>query len=592
MGARWVAERMLPIGLLWLAAASSGCATPGETARGELGKPIVQFPSQEKLAQIESQPAAIPSLDVGAVPSDGWKLGPQQGALNPDEPFQPSGSWEAAFAADSAQTHPSVHLTRALACVAREAGRFYLDAHAAPPENLQQFLIAACGAVVPMVGMSWISGPVPDQITDDDLLARQGAQLKTDVVARLPDGATDAGFWYGRAHGRTIAIMTYAMTRVRWKSLAVVPDAQGNAIFEGELTQASEYIMGYANQGRLGVESCAIDPSVPRPKFRATCHLAKDDETAWVQLLSAPPQRVLAVPFAQILLRRTVEQPLAFSVQPYTQPHAVTSAEDFSAAVVASLNQVRVQGGLRPVQLASAESARATRLAGHYFATSLARTGGNQETDEIALGLLAGWQIEGLIRDGLFTSNLTPHTHDAARWLDAALTSPVGRAALLAPEIEAVALGTVLLSQPDGLGAVVTGYRLYHGDDHSDDVKHLYARLMTARKRMGLGMPFRLDGMQQVMKAEFARIQSGQWQTRQALQAALDQAVHRFGASMRGYVVETTSLDAFEIPEDLVKRKELYFEIGVGHYRAPGAAWGQMVILVVFAADGPVTHEV
>jgi hypothetical protein len=570
-------------------------ATPNDVAGGHAtpGKPVVVFPSQAKLAEIESQPAVIPSLDVGEVPSGGWKLEALQGALNPDEPFQPRGAWETAFAADAAQARPGVHLTRALACVAREAGRFYLDAKALPPQNLQEFVIAACGAVVPTVGMNWIAGPVSDRIGDDDLLSHQREQLKSDVVARLPDGATDAGFWYGRAHGRSVAIMTYAAIRVRWKSLAVVPDAQGSTVFEGELTQAADYVMGYANQGRLGVERCAIDPSVARPRFRVTCHLAKDDDTAWVQLLSAPPQRVLAAPFAQILLRRTVEQPLVFRVQPYTQPHPVATAPEFSTAVVASLNEVRVAGGLRPVQLAAAESARATRLAGHYFATALSHTAGTQESDEIALGLLAGWQIEGLIRDGLFTSSVVPHTHDAAQWLDAALTSPVGRAALLAPEIEALALGTVLLSQPDGLGAVVTGYRLYHGDDHSDDVKRLYARLLTARQRQGLGMPFRLEGMQHVMQTEFARIQNGQWQSRQALQAALDQAVHRFGASMRGYVIETTSLDAFEIPEELVRRKNLYFEIGVGHYRAPGAAWGQMVILVVFAdTGGPITREI
>ncbi len=568
-------------------------ARPSETARGEPGKPVVQFPSQAKLAQIESQPAEIPTVDVGAVPSEGWKLEPQQGALNPDEPFQARGSWEAAFAADAAQARPSVHLTRALACVAHEAGRFYLDAHAPPPENLQQFIIAACGAVVPQVGLNWLTGPVPDTMTDNDLLARRREQMNTDMVAHLPDGTTDAGFWYGRAHGRSIAIMTYAASRVRWKSLAVVPDAQGNAIFEGELTQAADYIIGYANQGRLGVEHCAIDPGVARPKFRATCHLAKDDDTAWVQLLSAPPQRVLALPFAQILLRRSVDQPLALRVQPYTAPHPVASTQEFSTAVVASLNDVRAQAHLRPVQLAQGESARAMRLADHYFATSLTRTGGTAETDEIALGLLAGWQIEGLIRDGLFTSSVAPHTHDAAQWLDDALTSPVGRAALLAPEIEAVSLGTVLLSQPQGLGAVVTGYRLYHSDDHSEDVRRLYARLMTARRRLGLGMPLRLNGIDGVMKAELARLQSGQWRSQDALQASLDAAVRHFGASMRGYVIETTSLDAFEIPEELVRRKDLYFEIGVGHYRAPGAAWGQMVILVVFADTGaPITREI
>ena len=268
MGERWVVKWRFALGLLWLAAASSGCALPGarpsETARGEPGKPVVQFPSQAKLAQIESQPAEIPTVDVGAVPSEGWKLEPQQGALNPDEPFQARGSWEAAFAADAAQARPSVHLTRALACVAHEAGRFYLDARATPPENLQQFVIAACGAVVPTVGMNWISGTVPDKITDDDLLARQGAQLKTDVVALRPTAPPTAASG-SAAHGRSIGVVTYARcactgSRSRW-----CPTHRG-AVFEGELTQASDYIIGYANQGRFGVEHCAIDPSVPRPR--------------------------------------------------------------------------------------------------------------------------------------------------------------------------------------------------------------------------------------------------------------------------------------------------------------------------------------
>jgi len=591
MGARRVTEWMLPIGL-WLGGAGAGVGCG--TSEGELGRPIVEFPSQDKLAQIESQPAAIPNLNVGEVPVTGWQLDARASALHPDELFVPQTSFEVAFAADMSRAHAGVHLTRALGCVAREAGRYYLEAQASPPGNLEQFIIAACGAVAPQVSLNWLSGPVPDTMTDDDLLARRREQMNTDMVAHLPDGTTDAGFWFGRAHGRTIAIMTYAASHVRWKTLAAVPDAQGNAIFEGELTEPSQYITGYANQGRLGVEPCTIDPSVPRPRFRAVCHLAPDDTVTWVQLLTTPPKRVLATAFAQTLLRRTADQPLVFSMQPYTAPHPVGSAQEFATAVVASLNDVRAQAHLRPVQLAPVESARAMRLADHYFASAFRRSDDNSgESDEIALGLLAGWQIDGLIRDGLFTSSLVPHTRDAARWLDAALTSPMSRAALLAPDIEAVSLGTVLLSQPQGLGAVFTGYRLYHGDDHSEDVKRLYARLMTARRRLGLGMPLRLNGIESVMKAELARLQGGQGRSQDALQASLDAAVHHFGASMRGYVIETTSLDAFEIPEELVRRKDLYFEIGVGHYRAPGAAWGQMVILVVFADTGaPVTREI
>jgi hypothetical protein len=585
MGGRQVARWTFSIGL-WscLGAAvcgAGGCATSTDGSR--LGKPIMEFPSPAQLALIESRPAAIPALNVGEISPAGWRLEAPPGIINPTEPFQPRTSFEAAFAADLGQARPSVHLTRALACVAREAGRFQLEAQGAPPGNLQQFIIAACGAVVPQVGMHWLSGPVPDNATDDDVLARWREKMKADMVAHLPDRATDAGFWYGRAHGRTIAIMAYAASRVRWKTLTAVADEQGNATFEGELLEASAYITGYSNQGRVGVAPCTIDPSVPRPRFRAVCHLDADDDVTWVQFLSAPPKRVLAAPFAQTLLRHTADQPLVFSPHPYMRPHPVATAQEFATTVVAGLNDVRLQAGLRPVQLAAAESARAMRLADHFWAATLARGTGNDESNEIALGLLAGWQMEGLIRDGRFTSMLTPHTRDVARWLDAALTSPISRAALLAPEIEAVSLGAVLFPQDQGLGAVVTGYRLYHGDDHSADVKQLYARLLAARKPLGLGMPMRLADMQEEMQSNLARLQTGEWQSKDALNASLDAAVRRFGAGMRGYVIETTSLDAFQIPEELVHRRDLYFEIGVSHYRAPGAAWGQLVILVIFA---------
>ena len=158
MGARWVTERTFPIGL-WFCGAAVGVACG--TSEGQLGKPVVEFPSQAKLAQIESQPAAIPTLDVGEIPVTGWQLDAHAGALHPDEPFVPSTSFDVAFATDMSRAHPGVHLTRALGCVAREAGRYYLEAQASPPDNLEQFIIAACGAVVPQVGHELADRPHP-----------------------------------------------------------------------------------------------------------------------------------------------------------------------------------------------------------------------------------------------------------------------------------------------------------------------------------------------------------------------------------------------------------------------------------------------
>ena len=48
----------------------------------------------------------------------------------------------------------------------------------------------------------------------------------------------------------------------------------------------------------------------------------------------------------------------------------------------------------------------------------------------------------------------------------------------------------------------------------------------------------------------------------------------------RGY--EATSLDALEIPAEVLSQANLQLEVGVTHYKPPGAAWAQLVIIVVY----------
>jgi hypothetical protein len=70
-----------------------------------------------------------------------------------------------------------------------------------------------------------------------------------------------------------------------------------------------------------------------------------------------------------------------------------------------------------------------------------------------------------------------------------------------------------------------------------------------------------------------------------ALRASLEEAAGRnVGAAMRGIVVEATSLDALEIPPQVLARPGLQLEIGVTHYKPPGAAWAQFVIVVVYVS--------
>ena len=67
-----------------------------------------------------------------------------------------------------------------------------------------------------------------------------------------------------------------------------------------------------------------------------------------------------------------------------------------------------------------------------------------------------------------------------------------------------------------------------------------------------------------------------------SLQDAADNAGD--GARMQGYVVEVTSLDAVELPREILKQPGLRLAMGITHYKPPGAAWAQLVVVFVFVA--------
>jgi hypothetical protein len=559
----------------------------------------MEFPPPARLAQIEQQPAELPPITSGDVPAEGWTVdaasGPPPDAAT--QPWAPRTSWEQAFAATYATAGRTTPLTRAMACAAGELGRYALRNQSPPPATLQQFFAGACGVLAPEVGFRSLTGTVPAKASDDALLARWKEQLGPDLLAKLPTEARELGFWFGRQGDRAVAMVAYHSTPVELTRGALVPDVNGDLTFEGRLTAGgASYFAGYANQGRFGVSPCLVDPGIVRPRFRVICHMAPEDATAWMQVVYIPPGSVLARPIVEVLARRDATAPVVFTDTPYVAPHLIADAAGFAPAAIAGLNVARVHAGLQPVRLAEAESGTATRVARQYFAATLglekegsAGATEYQTTTTIALGLLAGWQVaDGTIRDGTFFSAMVPHTRDASRWLDTALSMPMGRHALLAADIDQVALGPAVFAKPDGLGAVACGYSFHHGNDHSADVSSVLQRITLARSYLHLGPPARLGGMSEVIQHELADVQQGRRVPMSALRASLEEASDRFHTDMRGYVIEAHSLDAFEIPPEIIRQPALNLEVGITHYKPPGAAWAQLVIVVVYASHAGV----
>jgi hypothetical protein len=561
------------------AAALLGCATTAPPS-----KPAAEFPRPEALAAIEAKAPPTFRVTEGPIPAQGWTIELPEGDETVDDSWAPASEWDREVAAALTRAGKAPRLTRSMTCVARELGRYLLETQKPPPAGLRTFIIGACGGVAPQVGITHLHGEVAPEVPDSAILSRWKTSIDGALAKPVPDQASEAGFFLQRRGRAVVVLLAYAFQAAELKPVSRVAGRSGEPgeiTVEGQLKGPAQYVAGYINQGRYGVGSCFVDPTVPRPRFRISCLMNPEDETARVDLVYAQPQRVLAVVFAQLLARRSGATHLSYREVSYAEPREVLDAAAFSLAAIEALNRVRGQASLPAVRLSTAQSASAARVAGHYFAAANGQ-GRAQEMDTIALGLLAGWQVtSGQIRDGNFVSTLVPHTRDVGRWLSATLEMPLGRSALLSDDIEELALGPVTLSDPEAVGAIAIGYRFHRGNDHTADVRRLIVRAVLARRKRKLPDPRRL-GIEVRMREELARVYAGQIRPMEALHNVLEEGVLKFGANMRGYVVETTSLHALEIPEEILAQNTLHLEIGVTHHKPPGAAWAQLVILVIF----------
>ncbi len=97
--------------------------------------------------------------------------------------------------------------------------------------------------------------------------------------------------------------------------------------------------------------------------------------------------------------------------------------------MLGQLNDVRHAAGLPPLALEPKQSQVNQRLAPHLYQAS---TDGNTELqDRIGLGVLAGWDVEGVLRDGGVHSGSVTSTRSPGRYLSYTLESPFARFILL-----------------------------------------------------------------------------------------------------------------------------------------------------------------
>ena len=552
--------------------ACTGCAAAGPTAPS---KPAVVFPSRDEIARIPSQVPRAEVFGIENVAVETWSFESQ--ASTDAANYEDASPW-GDVVRELVKGHPaSLTPSSPLKCAAQELARFHAKNGAMPTESLRRFVAARCGAVTAGLMPIFWSVTTPAALPDAELAPKARDGFAKRLSGKVAAGHYLLGVGAARVGQRTSAVAVLARDEAKLEPGALEVDASRHVTLRGAARGDFTEIGALINRGEVSTAPCTPDPQVRPPRFALTCELAPGDSFAWVEVLARKQGELLLHELAETIVNEGDRSAIAYTARHVGPPAPVTGAADFSRALLDGLNRVRTGAHMAPLSLAPQQSIENTRLAGTLIESMLGDD--DSVANRAAIGLMAGWEVQGLIRNGNFFLAAVG-TSDATAWLDFALELPIGRSSLLEPAMRQVAIGPAIPPGGGALGAAVTAYALFETDDHATEATRFFQRIAAARSARGLPAPARVQGLGE-MDAELARVAREGAAPMDALQATMQVAVSRTGQGVHGYTLETNDLDQVEVPAALLTAGPMRMMIGVTHHRAEGAAWGQYVVMIV-----------
>ncbi|HEY4220399.1 MAG TPA: hypothetical protein VGO62_03635 [Myxococcota bacterium] len=536
-----------------------------------------EFPSRDALASVAAQPAPPTPVDVERASAVTWMLAGPFPEHTGDKAIQ-GGDAVADFMLAAL---PPSSTSENLQCAAREVARF----PSFPEPRLEAYVLMRCGASVSSAGgsgMSWSN--VTAATTDAALLSAD----KDKLVELLHKSAADHAL-VGAALVRDNAAHTAHLTVLQAQpKVTLAAQAQtpmgGHVVIAGTLRASLtlDTIRAEITSGAYGAAECAHDDSQALPAFRFTCPVLAADASAYVEISAREHGRVLSTELASVLAVQSAGAATTWTRFEYVPLTATPETAAVGSTFLALLNAVRAKAGVAPVVQTAAESATAARLAPHYFAAAFADDRNGELLDTIALGLIAGWDVDDMvIRDAGFAS-LVDYAGQLDEMLGEALDQPSMRTFLLGKDASHVALGVHRINAKR-VGLLVVGYQPVVVLEQKVAQQQVFDRINLARAARGLG-PAGLIPVDDVMQAAAARLQKGE-DGRAVANDVLSAAVNKMGRSMNMWWIDTVDVDHFIPPEALFSAQDTYVAMAVVQHRKSGAAWGSTEVVILYNVD-------
>jgi len=473
-----------------------------------------------------------------------------------------------------AQRRSDVVLTESMQCYAREMGRFVARHGQLPDDDLQAFAAGLCGAVpiAPSFLFSMPEGELPNDAA---------VQFFDRATAPLP-ASSELGIWRGSEADRHVVLAAFGVPKVKIVAIDSPLAGARTVRIRGTILDATAWLRAYTGEGLLGFHAC--DPTRPTaavlPDFDLTCTVASEDPYAVFDMLSAAPHALLGRQVLMLVL------PTGRPVRPTFRRLAVYGVPP-RGGLLEQFNAVRAQLGREPLRDVPVQSRTAHALVPHYFTAAANKDAAS--VDFITLGMMAGWDVAGPLRDSQFLSFRGMLGQGASSFLSQLLFFPSNRAVLLDRDAKEVALATMQDDKDKGVWGLLTTYTAFEPRSYPEVEAGLLDEL--DRQRQSRGKPpvarIAMRETDSVLEHVMEKLARGQVNPNEGLAQVLRTLTRRMQRGLDGRVSYATAVDGWRPMYDgaLVDQESVAVISKVGFFAAPGDHWGQYVSYFIYGAS-------
>ncbi|CAN0448709.1 unnamed protein product, partial [Laminaria digitata] len=235
---------------------------------------------------------------------------------------------------------------------------------------------------------------------------------------------------------------------------------------------------------------------------------------------------------------------------------------------IAYVNTIRSAAKLDPLDLAVAHSATAQQVT-PYLLEALYEDD-DETSNTLAMGLLAGYEIDGPIVDGDIHFRVSADG-DLPALLAEMLASPYGRLSFLSEDASTFSIGT--LTQGDAIGIVALTHEFLPGSTHASRAKRVAATITEGRKLKGKSRFKRSSKLRGTATKHAEKVQQGKMTFQQASESLATKVSESYNQPVMILTLMLHNLDDFSFHKELMRAKSPEGVIMVAPFQPEGYPW-------------------